>query len=243
MVAANTRRVSKMTRTLLVLRDAARRLRDYYTALRIPTSPRTSHFLCVTRCTFSGREVTFEYLKPLNVQTERSTVFLARHSCDPGSLERDIVVLVNFARHYGRDVHRFLAESHLASQFLYCGPAYPDCAKPIQLVMEFVDDRTLEASEPTVTERHFESLLAIDRTRYSKLLIFLNCFELGLTPPMRYLFIFVYLFRPYLPRRVVTTARVATETHCRVYRDSEIDSTLARLHLIHGVQRPRDPEF
>ena len=80
-------------------------------------------------------------------------IFLAQRSCDSSSLKRGIVVLVNFARHHGRDVYRALAESGLASQLLYCGPAYPDCAKPMLLVMEFVDDRTLEASEPIVTER------------------------------------------------------------------------------------------
>ena len=77
-------------------------------------------------------------------------IFLVQRSCDSSSLKRGIV---NFARHHGRDVYRALAESGLASQLLYCGPAYPDCVKPTLLVMEFVDDRTLEAPEPTVTER------------------------------------------------------------------------------------------
>ncbi|KAJ3782759.1 hypothetical protein GGU10DRAFT_297341 [Lentinula aff. detonsa] len=141
--------VLQVARRLYALRLSIADLKEYYQNLPSPVvQPDHIHprfCPCIKSFSLDGENVQFVYVQPL--QRDPSSVTFKAIRSDTQS-----PIVIKFARRYGEDAHKWMADKRLAPKLLTCESLGEKYGNLLLVVMEFVEGQTLhdayDSTEP-----------------------------------------------------------------------------------------------
>ncbi|KAJ3795603.1 hypothetical protein GGU11DRAFT_837427 [Lentinula aff. detonsa] len=141
--------VLQVARRLYALRLSIADLKEYYQNLPSPVvQPNHIHprfCPCINSFSLDGKDVSFVYVQPL--ERGPSSVIFKAVRCDTKS-----PIVIKFARRYGEDAHKWMADKGLAPKLLTCKSLGADYDDLLLVVMDFVEGQTLhdayDSTEP-----------------------------------------------------------------------------------------------